>query len=102
MPKTTGILPGTVGVNGWGGYYESGRSYQLRDKVWVARLYEKHADEVYPKFPSITNKVAREAKVSRNFVRKIKGELEDGAFVDLEVAVTEGKATSVCGFLDIE
>jgi hypothetical protein len=97
----TGILPGTVSVNGWGGYYESGHSYQLRDKVRVARLYEKYVDEVYPKFPSI-NKVAREAKVSRSFVRKIKGELEDGAIVDPEVEVTEGKATGVCGFLDIE
>jgi hypothetical protein len=34
--------------------------------------------------------------------RKIKGELEEGAIVDPEVEATEGKATGVCGFLDIE
>jgi hypothetical protein len=71
--------------------------------VRVARLYEKHADKDFPKEPTSINKVTQETKVIRHFVPKIRVELEDGAAtLDPEVEAKKGKATGICGFLDIE
>jgi hypothetical protein len=102
MPKTTGTIQGTATINRWGGVYESGRSYTLRDKFRVSTVYEKHRARAFPMDPSIS-KVAKEAQVSRRFVSKVLRELKDGGLVDPElVDKTKSKATGVCGFLDIE
>ena len=101
MPKITGIVKGTISRNSSGGLYELGKPYLLRDKVRVARIYNKHCLDVYPKEPSLA-KVAKEARVSRTFVQKIAKELEDSCLVDPDLKHEDPKSTGVCGFLDIE
>ena len=101
MPKITGIVKGTISVNSSGGLYKLGKPYQLRDKVRVARIYNKHCLDVYPEEPNLA-KVGKEAQVSRTFMRKIAKELEDSCLVDPDLKPQEPKSTGVCGFLDIE
>jgi hypothetical protein len=102
MPKISGIIKGTPSVNRWGGVYETGRSYLLRDKVRVSNVYERHRAAAFPFDPNLLH-VAKEAKVSRRFVSKVVEELKEGELVDPElVDSSRSKATGVCGFLDIE
>ena len=99
MVRTTGMVHGTISANQWGGWYESGRSYQLRDKVRVARVYNVHCGLVFPKDPSLLQ-IAKQARVSRTFAAKVIRELEDGGLVDPEFknAVTR-QSTGVARFL---
>ena len=62
-----------VSVNKEGGYYFSGRQYGVEKKLAVRDCYE-YKKQLYGGRPNLME-IAREHKVSRNFVRKIESEL---------------------------
>jgi hypothetical protein len=82
-----------------GGYYQPGRRYEFKNKARVAAIIKKHKEC----FPSMRiSKVAEEAQVSCNSVRKILLELEDAGHVIDQDFTANGRENIVCGMLRIE
>jgi hypothetical protein len=66
--------------NGYGGFFQPGRKYELRDKLRVAEIVGDEEERYFPA-PVNATRVARRAQVGWHFAKKVMDELELGGVV---------------------